>query len=66
MEFKSEQELKNRVMPALNLKKDMLAQIGVYVTIDEIWNYLKINKWINSKDLTLNEIVNDILKTNIK
>lgn len=64
MEFKSEEELKNRVMPALNMKKEMLAQEGIYISTNEIWHYLKINKWMNSKNLTLNEIVNDILKSN--
>lgn len=63
MEFKSEEELKNRVMPALNMKKEMLAQEGIYISTNEIWHYLKINKWMNSKNLTLNEIVNDILKS---
>ena len=65
MEFKSEEDLKKRVIPALKMKKESLERQGIYLTIDDIWNYLKTSKWKKSKNLALNEIVNDILKSEI-
>ncbi len=65
MKFKSEEELKNRVIPALKMKKELLQQQGIYLTTDDIWDYLKTKKWRKSKNLALNEIVNDILKSEI-
>lgn len=62
MEFESAIELKNRVMPALLLKEEKLKREGYDITSEDIWFYLKQNKWCSSKNLTLNEIVNDILK----
>lgn len=62
MEFESALELKNRVMPALLLKTENLRSEGYDVSTEDIWFYLKQNKWCNAKNLTLNEIVNDILK----
>ncbi len=65
MKFKSEEELKNRVIPTLKMKKELLQQQGIYLTTDDIWDYLKTKKWRKSKNLALNEIVNDILKSEI-
>lgn len=62
MEFESALELKNRVMPALKMKEERLKIDGYDFTSEDIWFYLKQNKWAKSKNLTLNEIVNDILK----
>ena len=62
MEFESVLELKNRVMPALLLKEENLRREGYDVSFEDIWFYLKQNKWCKDKDLTLNEVVNDILK----
>lgn len=62
MEFNSLSELKERVMPALIIKEERFKNQGLDINIDDIWFYLKQNKWMHSKNLTLNEIVNDILK----
>lgn len=62
MEFNSLQELKERVMPALKLKEEKLKIEGYNFSCDDIWFYLKQNKWSKSRNLTLNEVVNDILK----
>lgn len=62
MEFESALELKNRVMPALKMKEERLRDEGFDISAEDIWFYLKQNKWVNCKNLTLNEIVNDILK----
>ena len=66
MEFSSLSELKERVKPALVIKEEYFKSQGLDITIEDIWYYLKINKWVNSKNLTLNEIVNDILKLGSK
>ena len=62
MEFESVQELKDRVMPALKMKEEKLKSEGFDFSSEDIWFYLKQNKWTKSRNLTLNEIVNDILK----
>lgn len=65
IKFNSLEELYNRLVPAMNTKVDELKLVGVtYITVDDIWNYLKINKWSKSRDLTLSECVDDILNTN--
>ena len=64
IEFKSLSELKERVKPALNTKlKELKSKNYNYITIDDIWNFL-VNNWKNSKNLTLYDIVNDILNLN--
>ncbi len=60
MEFKNLTELKNRLMPALRLKKEEINNKNI--TEEDIWNYLKETKWINSNNLSLSDMVNDILK----
>ena len=62
MEFNSLSELKQRVMPALKMREERFQKEGKNITAEDIWLYLKNNKWIKSKNLSLNEIVNDILK----
>ncbi len=62
MEFNSLAELKQRVMPALRKKESDFKLQGKSYTTEDIWFYLKQNKWIKSQNLSLNEIVNDILK----
>ena len=36
----------------------------VYIKEEDIWNYLKEVKWVNSKDLSLYQMTCDILDTN--
>ena len=57
IEFKNLQELKERITPALNTK---VKEINSYVTEEDIWNYLKI-KWKKEINLTLYDIINDII-----
>ena len=64
MNFNNLSELKDRVMPALSLKEDYFQKLGYNITSDDIWNYLS-KKWKKTNNLSLNEIVNDILKINI-
>lgn len=32
----------------------------------DIWNYLKLNKWIKTKNLSISEMVNDIIDVDIE
>lgn len=60
--FSSLQELYNRVKPALKSKCKDLKRIGVdFVVEADIWNYLKNNIWVHKHNLSLGEIVNDIM-----
>ena len=61
--FTSLKELKERVTPALETKQKEFKKTYMYdVSIEEMWNYLKTQKWKSSENLTLYDIVNDILK----
>ena len=67
IKFNSQEELFSRVKPALNAKLQELHRLGFsYVTIDDIWNYLKETKWIKGKDLTLSDIVSNIIHVDNK
>ncbi len=58
--FNSINELYERVVPALELKVQLLNEQNIEVNKNDIWNYLS-NKWKNSNNLTLFDIVNDIM-----
>ena len=61
-DFSSLEELYNRLLPALKCKKRELNDYGYgYLKKEDIWNYLKESIWIRSKNLSLNEMVSDIL-----
>lgn len=62
MEFKTQQDLYNHVLPALRTKKNAMVRHGYsYIKEEDIWNYLKETKWIKGKNLSLYDLVNDIL-----
>lgn len=61
-EFKSLNELYIRIKPALYSKKIELCKLGLsYIKEEDIWNYLSKNDWANSKDLSLFDMVSDIM-----
>ena len=63
-EYKSQKELYLNLIPALNVKLKSLRRNNFKdITREDIWNYLKINKWQYSVDLTLADMVNDIIHT---
>ncbi len=62
IEFNSLEELYNRLKPALVTKKNEMNRNGYkYIKIEDIWNYLKEIKWKKAKDLSLYEMVSDVL-----
>ena len=60
--FNSVEALYKRLTPALKSKKKELMSLGI-VSISEmdIWFYLRDTKWIKSTNLTLADMVNDIM-----
>ena len=62
LEFSSQEELYKRVQPALKARLAELHRLGYpYIQLIDIWNYLIFSKWKKAKNLTLSDIVNDIL-----
>ena len=60
--FASLEDLYKRIRPALKTKKDEMNRAGyIYIKEIDIWNYLKDVKWINSKNLSLYQMVSDVL-----
>ena len=60
--FKSLEELYKRLKPALKSKCKELNRLGIrYVQEADVWNYLKNNVWSKKNNLTLGEMVNDIM-----
>lgn len=61
-EYKNQQELYRGLMPAMNVKLKLLKNTEYsYITKEDIWNFLKETKWNRSVELTLGEMVNDII-----
>lgn len=65
MEYKSEEELFNSLRGAFNVKLRMINEEYNYIKMVDIWNYLKLNKWIKTKNLSISEMVNDIIDVDI-
>ena len=61
-EYKSQEELYQGLIPALNVKMKQLKKNNIKdITKEDIWNYLRETKWKNSIDLTLADMVEDII-----
>ena len=61
IEFKDAKELYKRVVPALRTKRRLLLKKGINVSENDIFKYLAKAKWSKSVNLTLNDVVNDII-----
>ena len=61
IEFKSAKELYERVVPALRTKRRLLSKIGIKVSEEDIFKYLVKEKWSKGINLTLSDIVSDII-----
>ncbi len=60
--FQTEKELYERVKPALHAKLEELKRLNFKDIHEyEIWQYLKKCVWVNKKNLTLSDIVQDII-----
>lgn len=58
-------ELFDSLKPAFNVKLRLIKKDYDYITRNDIWNYLKINKWCKDVNLTISEMVDDIIMVDI-
>ena len=67
MEFTSQQELYQKIQPAFNVKKRLI-QNSEYkdITNQDIWQYLIETKWKTAQNLTISDIVNDIITLDLE
>ncbi len=64
VKFNSIDELYNRVLPALKSKRKELVRNNIkYISEKDIWLVISRFKWQKEKNLTLADIVDDILNT---
>lgn len=61
IEFNSIRDLYKKVLPALKIKKREMNKKGINVNEIDIFNNLVKTKWKKKVNLSLNEVVNDIL-----
>ena len=61
-EFTSQKELYLALVPALNVKMRIIKNSEYsYIKKEDIWNYLRTNKWCRDIDLCISEMVDDII-----
>lgn len=64
IKFKNLQDLYKRIRPAIHSKiKEMQISGYYFIKEEDIFNYLKETKWMNETNITLNDLVSDILNT---
>lgn len=66
IKFNSLHDLYQRLLPALRIKSRELKNNNINIKETDIWNYLRYNLWNNKKNLSLDEMVNDILNISNK
>ena len=64
-EYTNIKELFEDLKPAFNVKLRLIKKDYDYITRNDIWNYLKINKWCKDVNLTISEMVDDIIMVDI-
>ena len=67
MEFTSQQELYKKLLPVFNVKKRLI-QNSKYkdITNQDIWFYLIETKWKTYHNLTISDIINDIITLDLE
>lgn len=64
LNFKSLDELYNRIKPALYSKVQELQRLNIdYIKEVDIWNYLIKHEWKKRNNLTIAEMISDILNS---
>lgn len=62
IKFNSIDELHKRLLPALRSKCKLLSLNGCeYISEKDIWDFMSLNVWNNTKGLELCDMVDDIL-----
>ncbi len=64
LEFRSIEELKHRLMPALRIRVRELKKEKYSVDEDSLWEYF-VRIWQEKKNLTLSDLVDDVLNAKI-
>ncbi len=65
IEFKNIEELKARMMPALRIRTKELREKNYSISPDELWEYF-VRIWQEHKNLTLYDLVDDVLNSKIE
>lgn len=67
MEYTSQLDLYNKLLPVFNVKKRLI-QYSKYkhITNENIWFYLIETKWKKAHNLTISQIVNDIITIDLE
>ena len=61
-EYKNQKELYEALIPAFNVKLRMFKNNEFnFLTKKDIWDYLKDNVWVNSVNLTISQMVSNII-----
>ena len=63
--YNSVKELYDSLKPAFSVKLRLINKDYDYITKNDIWYYLKINKWCKDVGLTISEMVDDIIMVDI-
>lgn len=67
MEFSSQQELYNKLLPVFDVKKRLIKNSRYKnITNEDIWHHLIETKWKSYYNLTLSDIVNDIITLDLE
>ena len=67
MEFTTQQELYVKLLPVFRVKTRLIQYNGYSeITNKDIWIYLGMNKWRYSNNLTISEVVNDIITVQLE
>ena len=66
MKYNSQEELFKSLRGAFQVKLRIIKDEYDYIKMVDIWNYLKINKWCKDKNLSISEMVNDIIDVDIE
>lgn len=67
MEYTSQLDLYNKLLPVFNVKKRLINYSKYkHITNENIWLYLIETKWKKAHNLTISEIVNDIITIDLE
>ena len=67
MEFKSLQQLYIKLIPAFNVKKRLILNSKYKeITNENIWSYLTETKWRTARNLSLPDMINDIITADLE
>lgn len=65
IKFNSLTDLYSRLLPALRCRSNEIKRLGYsYIHEEDIWNFLKETKWINDTNLSLADMVSNIMEAN--